>query len=175
MRDSISTTKFDEKHRSEFGWQWGSIVKARGPIRLKKLASMSFYNDRRTHTKCWEPIRSTKEEIIITSKLQNQSLLMRYFVVHLWLKILLFICVPTTLAKRILFPNHMNKKLVGGKHNVLVHYADASAPDSEGAVRCNTFKWDILLCVHIHFKSLKCVLCVSLHCEIPVGLGDKGI
>ena len=45
------------------------IVKARGPIRLKKLASISFYNDRRTHTKCWEPIRSTKEEIIITSKL----------------------------------------------------------------------------------------------------------
>ena len=85
----------------------------------------------------------------------------------------LVFCVPTTLAKLIFFRSHMNKKVAGGKHNILIHYADASAPDPEGVLFCNTFKWDILLCVHIHFlKSLKCVLCVSLHCEIPVGLED---
>ena len=84
----------------------------------------------------------------------------------------LVIFVPTTLVERILFPNHMNKKIVGGKYNFLVHYADASALIPFVVVPCNTFKWDILLCVHIHFKSLKCVLCVSLHCEIPVGLQD---
>ncbi|OEU19595.1 hypothetical protein FRACYDRAFT_235654 [Fragilariopsis cylindrus CCMP1102] len=52
----------------------------------------------------------------------------------------LVICVPTTLAKRFFSYNPMNKKLVGGKNNVLVHYADASALDPEGVVRCNTFK-----------------------------------
>ena len=40
----------------------------------------------------------------------------------------IIICVPTTLAKRIFFGNHMNKKVVGGKHNVLVHYVDVYAP-----------------------------------------------
>ena len=50
------------------------------------------------------------------------------------------ICVPTTLAKQILFRNHMNKKLVGGKHNVLVHYADVSASDPIGVVLWNPFK-----------------------------------
>ena len=49
---------------------------------------------------------------------------------------------------------------------------DVCAPGPFHAVFCNTFKWDILLCVHIHSKSLKCKLCVSLHCEIPVGLGE---
>ena len=53
----------------------GPTVMARGPIRLKKLASISFYNDRRTHTKYWEPIRSTNEEIIITSKYNIARLL----------------------------------------------------------------------------------------------------
>ena len=52
----------------------------------------------------------------------------------------LVICVPTTLAKQILFRNHMNRKLVDGKHNVLIQYVDASAPDSSGVVLCNTFK-----------------------------------
>ena len=49
-------------------------------------------------------------------------------------------CVPTTKAKFILFLNHMNKKVVGGKHKVLIHYVDASAPNPSGAVLCNTFK-----------------------------------
>ena len=54
--------------------------------------------------------------------------------------LVIFLCVPTTLAKQILFSNYMNKKVVGGKHNVLIHYVDASAPDSSGVVLCNTFK-----------------------------------
>ena len=48
------------------------------------------------------------------------------------------------LANQILFCNHRNRKLVGGKHNILIHYLDASAPDSSGYVLCNPFKWDIL-------------------------------
>ena len=30
------------------------------------------------------------------------------------------------------------------KHNVLVYYVDAGAPNLEGLVLCNTSKWDIL-------------------------------
>ena len=52
----------------------------------------------------------------------------------------LVICVPTTLAKQISFPNHMNKKVVGGKNNVLAHYLDVSAPDPSGVVVYNPFK-----------------------------------
>ena len=55
-----------------------------------------------------------------------------------------FFCVPTTLAKQILFHNHRNKKLVGGIYNVLVHYMDASAPDPSGIVLCNT--WNEIFC-----------------------------
>ena len=52
----------------------------------------------------------------------------------------LVIFVPTTLAKRILFLNHMDKNVVGGNHNVLINFMDASAPNPSGLVRCNTFK-----------------------------------
>ena len=58
----------------------------------------------------------------------------------------------------ILFHNPMNKNLVRGKHNVLVHYADASTPDPEGVVRCKTFKWDFLWFILI--KNL--VICVPI-------------
>ena len=37
------------------------------------------------------------------------------------------VCVPSTTANRISFRNHRHRKIVGGKHNVLVHYVDASA------------------------------------------------
>ena len=43
-------------------------------------------------------------------------------------------CVPTTTAKLILFLNHMNKKVIGGTLNVLVHNIDASAPDPSHVV-----------------------------------------
>ena len=52
----------------------------------------------------------------------------------------LVFCVHTTLANQILFHNHIDKKVVGGKHNVLVYYVDASAPDPSGIVVCNPFK-----------------------------------
>ena len=85
---------------------------------------------------------------------------MRYFVVHFDQKSCCFCAYRTTLAKHILFLNHRTKKVVGGKHNVLIHYADSSAPYPSAVVLCNTFKWDILLCVHIHDKSLKmCAVC----------------
>ena len=53
-------------------------------------------------------------------------------------------CVPSTTAKWISFRNNRNRKVVGGKHNVLVLYVNVYAPDSAGAVFCNPFKWDIL-------------------------------
>ena len=34
--------------------------------------------------------------------------------------------------------------MVGGNFDVLVHYEEASASNQEGAICCNTFKWDIL-------------------------------
>ena len=46
----------------------------------------------------------------------------------------LIVCVPSTTADCNLFNNHRNKKVVGGKHNILVQYADASVPDPEGVV-----------------------------------------
>ena len=54
------------------------------------------------------------------------------------------VCVPSTTAKSISFCNYKNRKVVGGKHNVLVHYVDVFAPDPSGVVPCNPFKWDIL-------------------------------
>ena len=52
--------------------------------------------------------------------------------------------MPSTTAKWISFCSHRNRKGIGGKHDVLVHYVDVSAPNSEGVVLCNPFKWDIL-------------------------------
>ena len=56
----------------------------------------------------------------------------------------LVIFVHATTANRIPFCNRRNRKVVGGKHNILIHYLDVSAPDSSGYVLCNPFKWDIL-------------------------------
>ena len=51
----------------------------------------------------------------------------------------LVIFFGATTAKSISFLNHRNRKVVGGKHNVLVHYVDASASDPSGVVHCNPF------------------------------------
>ena len=69
------------------------------------------------------------------------------------------VSVPSTPAKWILFHNHMKRNAVGGKHNVLIHYVDASAPDSSGVVLCNTFKWDILWFIFL-IKNLVIFVCV---------------
>ena len=65
-----------------------------------------------------------------------------------------FVCA--TAVKWIFFLNHRNRKVVGGKHNVLVHYMDFCAPDLAGIVFCNPFKWDVLWFILI--KNL--VICV---------------
>ena len=59
------------------------------------------------------------------------------------------VCVPAITAKRILFLNHRNRKVVGGKHKVLKHHLDVIVPDPAGMVVCNPFKWDILLFILI--------------------------
>ena len=75
---------------------------------------------------------------------------------YFWSKMVFFLCVPATKAKCILFLNYRNRKVVGGKHNILVHYVDVCAPNLFVAVFCNFFKWDILWLVLI--KNL--VICV---------------
>ena len=52
--------------------------------------------------------------------------------------------VPSTTVKRISFCNHRYKKVVVVKHNVVLLYVDANAPDPSGVVLWNPFKWDIL-------------------------------
>ena len=44
-----------------------------------------------------------------------------------------------------LFRNHREIKVVGGTHNVLVHYVYDCAPNLSGVVLCNPFIRDILL------------------------------
>ena len=52
--------------------------------------------------------------------------------------------VPSTPAKWISFHNQRKRKVVGGKHNVLVFYVNASASNPSGSIFCKPFKWDIL-------------------------------
>ena len=52
----------------------------------------------------------------------------------------LAIFVPSTTVNQISFHNHRNRKVVGGKHNILPLYVDVSAPNPSGVVLCNTFK-----------------------------------
>ena len=54
------------------------------------------------------------------------------------------VCVPSTPAELISLRNHKDRKVAGGKHDGLVLYVDASAPNPSGVVLCNPFIWDIL-------------------------------
>ena len=57
----------------------------------------------------------------------------------------LVVCVPSTTAKQILFSNHRNRSVVGGKHNLLVYHLDASALNPYSDVLCNTFKYSFVI------------------------------
>ena len=52
----------------------------------------------------------------------------------------LVVCVPAMTADCNLFNNHMDQKVVRGNCNVLVYYADTSAPDPEDVNLFNPFK-----------------------------------
>ena len=52
----------------------------------------------------------------------------------------LVVFVPTTTAKSSLLFNHRNKKVVGGKHKVLVHYVEATAPNQKRVLLRNYFE-----------------------------------
>ena len=69
---------------------------------------------------CWNPF---KEDILCSFLVKNHV-----------------VCVPAMTAECILLHNHMSRKVVGGKHNVLVHYVDVSAPDPEDVLLCNPSK-----------------------------------
>ena len=74
-----------------------------------------------------------------------QPFYLRCFVVHFWLKKSGCCCVRASKAKQIVSINHMDRKVVGGKFNVLVHYVDDCLPNLSGVVFCNPSIWDILL------------------------------
>ena len=80
---------------------------------------------------------------------------MRCFVVHFGWKSCYF--VHRTTAKQILFLNHRNRKGVGDKHNVLVHYVDVNATDPASVALWNSLKWDILW--FISDQKSYCCLC----------------
>ena len=65
----------------------------------------------------------------------------------------LVVCVPSTTVDCNLFSNHRSKKLVGGKHNVIVHYSYASAPYPEGLVLYNTLSNEIFCCVYTYILN----------------------
>ena len=62
----------------------------------------------------------------------------------------LILCVPIITAKYILSCNHRKRKVVEGKHNVLVHYVDARAPIPSSETLSNEiFCWSFLVKNHI--------------------------
>ena len=92
------------------------------------------------------------QKVLFSATLSN-----KIYCCAFWSKILLFVYLPSTTADCNSFNNHRNKKVVEGNYNVLVYYADASAPVLSNVVLWNPFKWDILWFILI--KNL--VACVS--------------
>ena len=68
------------------------------------------------------------------------------------------VCVPSTTAKWISFCNHKNRKVVGGKHNVLVHYLDAVHPTHP--VLSSTTLSNEIFCIHFWLKIMLLFLCL---------------
>ena len=71
------------------------------------------------------------------------------------------VCVCALTAKQISFLNHRNRKVVGGAHNVLVHYIDDFEPNLSGVVLCNPFIWFLLLFISKH-THICCLLSAAL-------------
>ena len=79
----------------------------------------------------------------------------------------IFVCATT--AKWISFPNHRNRKVVEGKHNVLVLYVDVFAPDLFGVVLCYLFIWDILWFIYFWSKIVWSKIHTFHYLNIPPG------
>jgi hypothetical protein len=71
--------------------------------------------------------------VLSSANLSNEIFYASFLIKNL----VIFVCATT--AKSITFRNHRNRKVVGGKHNVLVHYVDVDVPDPSGVVLCNPF------------------------------------
>ena len=67
--------------------------------------------------------------------------------------------VGATTVKCLLFLNHRNRKVVGDKHNILVHCVNVCAHDPSSVFFCNLFKWDILWFIISDHES-SCYFCV---------------
>ena len=71
-----------------------------------------------------------------------QHFQIRYFLVHFDQKSC-YLCAYH-ISKTIFFPNHRDRKVARDKHNVLIHFVDACAPNLFGVIICNPFIiWDI--------------------------------
>ena len=75
-----------------------------------------------------------------------QPFYLRCFVVHFWLKKSGCCCVRASKAKQILSINHMDRKVVGGKFNVLVHYVDDCLPNLYLVLSSATLPYEIFCC-----------------------------
>ena len=75
------------------------------------------------------------QKVLSSATLSNEIFCGSFFLVKIFV-----IFVHATVVEQISFLNHKNGKVVGGKHNVLVHYADFSAPNQFGVVLCNPFR-----------------------------------
>ena len=74
--------------------------------------------------------------VVLWNPFKWDTLLFHYY---FWSKILLFLCACHKSIMH-LFRNHMNRKVVGCQHNVLIYYVDASATGLFGVVLRNPFK-----------------------------------
>jgi hypothetical protein len=72
--------------------------------------------------------------------LSSSTLINEIFCGSFLVKNLVVFVRATITAECILSLNHSNRKVVGGKHNVVDNYSDASATGPFGAVFCNPFK-----------------------------------
>ena len=79
------------------------------------------------------------------------------------------VCLPSTPAKWISFRNHRDRKVVGGKHNSLILYVNASASNLSGFVLCNPFKWDILWFISDQKSCWSKIPTSSHYLNIPPG------
>ena len=77
-----------------------------------------------------------------------------------------FVCVPSTTADCNLFNNHRNKKVIEGNYNVLIYYKNASVPDPETVVFCNTLSKVIYCCTFLVKNLVVCVPSTTVDCNL---------
>ena len=91
---------------------------------------------------------------------------MRYFVFISDQKSCFVVFVPSWPAKWISFNNHRHRKVVGDKHNVLVHYVHVSAPNPSGYWCCPLQPFYMRYFVFISDQKSSCCFCAFHNSEM---------